>query len=290
MNNYVAYIDTDSVFIQINDFLMHQGIDMSKWNSLDNKVKIPLILKLSKSIESIVNDRSYHDIQLRDYGSIVKEDDFSIKLKQEIVCPNALFLSAKMYAFWVLNNEGYDCDTIDAKGIEIVRSSSPPVFRKALKDVLKRLLKGDDDSVLSDIVDKYKETFYNAEPEKISVSIGANNLDKYIDIDGNPIKGAPYQVKGVAHYHSLLKTFDISYKYERIKEGDKVKIVYIKKNPWGFSNISYYKWPQEFTEKGIRIDYDLMIEKYFINKAKILLDPINKSDILVDKSIEDMFF
>jgi len=290
MKNYVAYIDTDSVFIMINDFLINQGIDIDKWNSLDKKIKIPLIIKLSKSIENIVNKKSYQNIQLVDYGSIITDDDFSIKLKQEIVCPNALFLSPKMYAFWVLNNEGYDCDEIDAKGIEIVRSSSPTVFRKALKEVLERLLKGDNDSILSDIVDNYKQIFYNAKPEDISVNIGVNNLDKYIDEDGYPILGTPYQVKGVACYHLLLNEFNISHKYERIKEGDKIKIVYIKNNPWKFNAISYYKWPEEFTNNGIRIDYDLMIEKYFINKAKILLDPINRSGILDDKGVESLFF
>ncbi len=282
--------DTDSVFIMLNKFLVNQGIDIEAWDVLDNKVKIPLILKLSKIIETFVNKRSYHDIQLKDYNSAVLEDDFSIKLKQEIITSRMLHLGPKMYCYHVINNEGYDCDNIDAKGVEIVRSSAPTIFRNALKKILERLLKGDDDSVLSGIVKEYKNKFYDAIPEDISVNIGVNNLDKYINEDNHYLKGTPYHIKAISHYHCLLDEFDINHKYERIKEGDKIRLVYIKKNKWGFDTVGYYKWPVEFDDNDIQIDYDKMIKKYFINKAKIILDPINKDKILNDDSIVNLFF
>lgn len=289
-NNYVSYIDTDSVFIRLNYFLKNQCVDIDIWDHLNRNIKVKYLLLLSKVIEIFVNDKSYNQTQLIDYNSIITQDDFSIKLKQEIVCSNMLHIGAKMYAYHVINEEGYDEDFIDAKGIEIVRSSSPVIFRKALKDVLEKLLKGYSDDVLSDIVDKYKSLFYDAKPEEISVSIGVNGIDTYIYDDFTYKKGTPYHLKAVAHYHSLLETFSISYKYPEINEGDKIKVVYIKDNPWGYGTIGYQKWPKEFFDIGISIDYDKMIEKYFINKSKILLDPINRSYILEDKTIENLFF
>jgi len=282
--------DTDSVFIKLNKLLINQGVDIQKWNTIDQDIKIKLLLKLSKNIEDIVNDRCYYDVQLNDYNSIVQEDDFSIKLKQEIICSNALFIAPKMYCYHIINDEGYDCDKIDAKGVEIVRSSAPTIFRNALKKILERLLKGDDDSVLSGIVEEYKDKFYDTIPEDISVNIGVNNLDKYINEDNHYLKGTPYHIKATSHYHCLLDEFDINQKYERIKEGDKIRLVYIKKNKWGFDTVGYYKWPVEFDDNDIQVDYDKMIEKYFINKAKIILDPINKTKILDDDSIVNLFF
>jgi len=288
-NNYVAYIDTDSVFIMLNQYLIDQGVDIEKWNAIDKDTKVKFLLRLSKEIETHVNDKSYNHTQLVDYNSIVDQDNFSIKLKQEIVCSNALFLAPKMYAFHVINEEGYDTDNVDAKGIEIVRSSAPTAFRNALKTILELLLKGHSDEELSTLVDKFKKEFYKAKPEDISVNIGVNGIDKYI-VDGEYRKGTPYHIKGIAHYHFLLKELGIEHKYEHIKEGDKCKIVYLRPNKYGLDTVTYYKWPKEFFDNGILIDYDIMIEKYFINKAKIILDPINRAGILEDKGVEDLFF
>jgi DNA polymerase elongation subunit (family B) len=290
MTNYISYIDTDSVFIKLNQYLIDQKVDINLWNNLDKKTKIHFLLKLSKEIESVINNKSYNYTQLQDYNSIITEDDFSIKLKQEIICSNMLHIGPKMYAYHVINEEGYNTNKIDAKGIEIVRSSSPTIFRKSLKDILERLLKGDSDDQLNSIVKSYKNEFYYAKPEDISVNIGVNGLEEYISSDNTYKKGTPYHIKSVAHYHCLLHEFDIEYKYEQIKEGDKIKVVYIKKNPWGFETIGYYKFPNEFLDKGLSIDYDKMIEKYFTNKVKILFDPINRSSILNDNTIENLFF
>jgi DNA polymerase elongation subunit (family B) len=289
MNNYVAYIDTDSVFIMLNQFLINQGVDIDKWNALDRDIKVKYLLKLSKEIETHVNNKSYNQTQLIDYNSTIEQDDFSIKLKQEIVCSNALFLAPKMYAFHVINEEGYDTDDVSAKGIEIVRSSAPTVFRNALKEILELLLKGHSDEELSEKVDKYKQMFYKAKPEDISVNTGVNGIDKYIT-EFEYGSGTPYHIKGIAHYHFLLDQFGISNKYSHIKEGDKCKVVYLLPNKYNVPNITYYKYPKEFIDNGIKIDYDTMIEKYFMNKARIILDPINRSNILEDKGVEDVFF
>jgi len=285
----IIYIDTDSVFFSISNILENNGIGNDKWFSIDKEIRIKYIIKISKYIETVVNNRSYHETQLLDYNSCVHQDDFSIKLKQEIICANALFLKSKMYAFWVINEEGYDTDKIDAKGIEIVRSSSPTVFRVALKEILNLLLKDKSDDEMSNIVKKYKKEFYTASPEDISVNIGVNGINKYI-INDEFKKGTPYHIKGVANYHKLLKEFGIDKKYNFIHEGDKCKVAYIKPNKYNIDVITFYKYPKEFLDNGIYIDYDIMIEKYFIKKANIILEPITKSYILEDTNIMDTFF
>jgi len=289
-NSYISYIDTDSLFIKLNQFLSDQDVDMDKWAKLPQDVKVKMLIKLSKCIEKIVNHRSYNEIQRGDYNSNVDAKDFGIIFKQEIICSNILHLGPKMYAFHTINDEGWDCDKIDAKGIEIVRSSSPKVFRSALKELLEHLLKGASDEFLSNKVEEHRETFYQAKPEDISVNIGVNNLARYISDDFRYSKGTPYHVKGVANYHFLLHRLELTKRYEMIKEGDKCKVVYLKKNRYGLNNISYYKWPKEFKKNGILVDYDTMINKYFLAKSHILLDPINRESILEDTSTMDLFF
>lgn len=288
--SYISYIDTDSLFIKLNQFLRDKGIDMDKWALLPQKTKVKLLIKLSKTVEKVVNERSYNEIQRGDYNSKVDIDDFSIVFKQEIICSNILHLGPKMYAYHTINDEGWDCDKIDAKGVEIVRSTSPKVFRSALKDLLERLLKGADDDILSKLVEEHKATFYSAAPEDISVNTGVNKLAEYINDDYTYKSGTPYHIKGVANYHFLINKLNIHKRYESIKEGDKCKVVYLKKNKYGIEVMTYYIWPEEFTKAGIQIDYDTMVEKYFIAKGHILLDPIQREKILEDKTTMDLFF
>lgn len=288
--DYISYIDTDSLFLRFGYFLENQGIDMRKWESLSQDIRVKLLIKLSKAIEKIVNERSYNEVQRGDYNSLVDREDFGIVFKQEIICSNILHLGPKMYAFHTINDEGWDCDKIDAKGIEIVRSTSPKVFRSALKELLEHLLKGKDDDFLHEKVEAHKRDFYKAAPEDISVNTGVNKLSEYIDENNKYKKGTPYHVKGVANYHFLLKEFGLSNRYEVIKEGDKCKVVYLKKNRYGIDVLTYYQWPTEFNKVDIQIDYGLMIDKYFTGKAHILLDPINRQSILDDRSSMDDFF
>ncbi|MCK5020604.1 MAG: hypothetical protein KAS32_26530 [Candidatus Peribacteraceae bacterium] len=276
--------------MKLNQFLDDQGIAMAKWNALPQDTKVRLLIKLSKCIERDVNNRSFLELQQKDYGSNVERDDFSIVFKQEIICSNILHLGPKMYAYHTINDEGWDCDKVDAKGIEIVRSTSPKVFRSTLKDLLTYLLKGETDDQLYERVEKHRDNFFKASPEDVSVNTGVNNLSTYIDEDNKYKKGTPYHVKGVSNYHFLLKELRLNIKYESIKEGDKCKVVYLKKNRYGFKVMTYYKWPKEFDVNGIIVDYELMIDKYFIAKAHILLDPINRESILEDRSVVDMFF
>jgi len=289
-NDYISYSDTDSLFIMFGAFLADNGIDTDKWNTLPQSDRVRILIKLSKAVEKVTNDRSFNELQVSDYNSFVKRDDFSIKFKQEIICSNMLHLGPKMYAYHVINNEGFDTDKVDAKGIEIVRSTSPKVLRTALKDLLEHLLKGKDDAFLNNLVEEHKKKFYKVCPEDISINTGVNNISGYINEDYTYKKGTPYHLKGVGNYHYLLKMLDIEWKYEQIKEGDKCKVVYLRKNRYGFDVLTYYKWPKEFTQNGIIVDYQTMIDKYFLSKACILLDPINRQSILDDKSVMDEFF
>ena len=289
---YISYIDTDSLFIRLREFLNQQGITDKQWLSIDEDNRIEILLEISKIIENNVNDRSFDETQCVDYNSRVERDDFSIIYKQEIVCSRILHIKSKMYAYHVVNDEGIPSDDISAKGIETVRSNSPKVFRSGLKDILEIILKSNINSIepeLKIIIPKLKDSFLGKEPVDVSINIGANNLKKYIRDDFTCRLKTPYQVKGVANYQILLEELGITHKYEPIKEGDKIKVVYLKPNKYNLPVISYYEWPQEFN-KVINVDYETMIEKYFVNKLGIFLDPIDKLELLTQNDLMDEFF
>jgi len=118
---------------------------------------------------------------------------------------------------------------------------------------------------LHDYVEKTKKDFLAMTPEEIAFPRGCNNMSKYRD-DGNIYsKGCPIHVRGSLLYNHYLKEFNVSEKYEKIQEGDKIKFIFLKEpntireNILGFNS----KIPKEF---GIHsyIDYEMMFQKAFL--------------------------
>lgn len=284
MIDYIAYIDTDSLFIEIMAFLESVGITKEDWELLSDKIKIAYVIKLSSVIEAYVDKNAFEITQKESYNSAV--DDFQIGFKQEIVCKKALFVTKKKYGYHVVNKEGINKDEISVTGLEIIRSDTPTVFRIALKDILGMILKGATDDELTDKIEEYKVSLKGSKPEEISTNMGVKNLKKYI-VDGISQKGAPFHVKGVANYRRLLKELGIQDRYRDIEEDSKNKVVYCRPNKWSIDTITYTIWPHEFTEAGVEVDFDRMLQKYFLGKCEILLDPINKLALL-DESAQLM--
>ena len=77
--------------------------------------------------------------------------------------------------------------------------------------------------------------------------------------------------------------------YEAIETGDKVKVVYVKKNQFGYETVSFLRWPPEFN-KMVCIDMNKMIEKAFENKILTLLEPMGKEILLEDTGSLGAFF
>jgi hypothetical protein len=94
-----------------------------------------------------------------------------------------------------------------------------------------------------------------------------------------PIKGTPWHVRGVWNYRRLLEQLDIKGKYEDIYEGLKAKVIYVKKNPFEVDIVTFQDWPTEF-EDVIQYDHETMIDKFFINKIRTLLEPLEKEHII----------
>jgi DNA polymerase elongation subunit (family B) len=289
IKDYIKYIDTDSLFIAVEDFLLTQGVDKAKWDLIPDDNKIDFVKRISRVVENHVDKEAYEKTQIGTYNSSVTKDDFAIQFKQEIVCRTALFIKKKMYGYNVVDEEGEACDKIDVTGLVIIRSECPTLFRSALKHLLEMILKGRSDDDIRHQVDEYKEGMESASAEDVAENKGINNIDKYIK-DGKCMKKTPYHVKGANNYHFLLKELGIQDDYERIRAGDKAKIIYVKKNRYGVEVVSFYDWPKEFTEAGIQIDYGKQMEKFFVGKVKFLLEPQNREMILTQSKTFEVFF
>jgi DNA polymerase elongation subunit (family B) len=273
--DWVVYGDTDSVFIRLGDWL--EMVIGDVWLEASDNIKIKYIRGISYAIEKYVDERCYNEVQKLTYNSQV--EDFRITFKQEIIAKTALFVKKKKYAYWAVEEEGAPVDKIAVTGLEIVRSDSSEAIRTRLRGIMEMILKGTPEDEIIDYISTCKRELKDVLPEEIAANIGIKNIGKYVYNDNTWKKGTPWHVKGVANYRKLLHEFGLERVYEDIYNGTKTRVVYVKKNPYNMETVTFHRWPSQF-DKVVQVDYDKMIEKFFVKKIKILLEPMGRVDLL----------
>ena len=216
----------------------------------------------------------------------------------------------KKYALWAVSEEGARVDEITIKGMEIIRSDSPIMIKKQLRDLVQQILRGADDDALYELIAKYREELKSATPSEIAENKGVNNVNKFIkageahddddswaegagESDGQELgKGATMQAKAVFNWRVMREKLKLEDQYEDIEEGNKTKIVYLMKNQYGIEAIAFPDvWPSEFDVAGLHIDYKKMIENHFTNKLAMLLGPLGKAHLMSDThQLLNLFF
>ena len=276
---YSFYTDTDSCYITLKPLVDKFFADKPKDKLVDILDKIG-----EEQIEPCIAKAM---TELAEYSNAFEEKIF---FKREAIADNCLWVAKKRYAMNVLDNEGVRYTTPDLKvmGLEIVRSSTPAPVRDSLKEAV-RICLTQDEKALHDYVEKTKKDFFAMTPEEIAFPRGCNNMAKYTDVGSIYSKGCPIHVRGGLLYNHYLKEFNISDKYEKIQEGDKIKFIFLKEpntireNILGFNS----KIPNEF---GIHsyIDYEMMFQKAFLEP----LDTIVKTlgwHTEKQSTLEDLF-
>lgn len=209
----------------------------------------------------------------------------------ETISKSALFLKKKHYLNNIVWEEGVNYESLSyfyPKGIEIIRSSTPPFVRKNVYRVINYLF-GDPDNIninsVLKIVKELRKEFEMADIEDISMTTSCSNYQqKVLDdtISLQCVKGAHFGVKAAAfHNHLLNKNSDLKTRYDMIKSG-RIKYYYCK-HPLAevFGYLRSFH-PIEITEKErVVIDMDTQFEKSFlgiINKfiTPLGMQPINK--------------
>jgi DNA polymerase elongation subunit (family B) len=115
-----------------------------------------------------------------------------------------------------------------------------------------------------------------------------NGLKQYA---GSPIytKGTPIHVRGALLFNHHCKRMGIEKKYQPIRDGDKIKFVYVRTpNPFQEDVIAFPQvLPKEFKLESY-IDYDKMFEKVFLDALQIVIEPLGWKT-QEESSLEDFF-
>jgi DNA polymerase elongation subunit (family B) len=179
----------------------------------------------------------------------------------------------------VWNSEGvqYEKPKIKIKGLETTRSSTPQVIRDELEEAIRLIINTDEKTVIN-YIKKCRQSFYKLKPEDAAFPRGCNGLDKYHHPTTVYRKSTPIAVRGSLLYNKLIDEMGLGTKYPKIREGDKVKFIYLQvPNPLGENIISFpTTLPKEFNLHNY-IDYKMQFDKGYVAPLESIMEVVGWS-------------
>ena len=278
--SYVVASDTDSIYIRLGEFVNKVFKDKS-----DNK-------KIVKVLEKFCDDKlqPFINSSFQNLANYVNAFQQKMIMKREVIANKGIWTSKKRYILNVLNDEGLTLNEPKLKmmGIEAVKSSTPAPCRAKIKEALEVIMAKDEQALIQ-FIDSFRIHFKKLKPEQIAFPRSVNGVIKYADTTNIYQKSTPMHTKGSLLYNHYLKENKLTYKYETIKEGDKIKFVQLKEpNPIREKVIAFpTKLPKEFKLHPY-VDYDSQFDKSFLEPLRFIVKAIGWN--FEKQATLDMFF
>lgn len=281
----IIYGDTDSLYISFQpmiDSCEFKGDELDFILHLDRVVIKKLFNTYLDEYAAKFGVKSLHDFEL------------------ETINRSALHIQKKHYINNVAWEDGIFYDNLSyfyPKGVEIVKSSTPPFVRENIYEFLRYVFSNPKNINIRKVlmlVKDLKKQFMMADIEAISMTSSCSNYSsKVIDdvTDVVTVKGAHFAIKAAAlHNYLLNKNSEFKVKYDNIR-GGRIKYYYCnhpKNNVFGYMRSMH---PYEIVEKeGVKIDYDEQFDVTFLSIINRFLEPIGLPTINKRLSVLNSIF
>lgn len=213
-----------------------------------------------------------------------REDE--ILWDREIISKSFISSGKKRYACSILDDEGTRLTKPKKKivGLEIKRSSTPSDVKEKLGSIIDLIFAGDNEALVL-FIEKYKEDYPKIDINKVAIPTGVSELDKFIEDSSLTM---PWHVRASIVYNNYIRQSGLD--YPLIVNGDKIKIVYLKKNPVTNSETMAFLDSRFLEETGIiqYVDYNLMFEKSFMSPVETLTNIVSWKTSL-NSALMDLF-
>ncbi len=285
------YIDTDSVFFSAAPLLNHR---IPNWKDNDQDTIAGFVNDIAGEMQDYLNN--FYDILSKKVFNI---DKHRFEIKKEFVSKAGIWIAKKRYAQWIISDNGVPCDRLDVKGLDVVRSSYPAAFRAFMSEVLIEILRGDTEEQLTDKIYNFKNDLVNMNVVKIAKAGAVKNLSKYMPKKKDQTamfqfaSGSPAHVKASIAYNQLLKHYGLDKTHAPLRDGDKIKWVYLKQNPFGLDAVALngYDDPKEIMDLVTTyINYDKIFERELLKKLEDFYGALGWGAVLSSTKTAEKFF
>ena len=238
-DDYIIYVDTDSVYINMLPMFAIEGINT------DEEKKNSCIKNLTEISDRI--NAFYKVSMVRMFNST----DNRIKIAADVVAKACFWLVKKRYAMQKVYDMELqkDIDKMEVKGLDVVRSSFPKKFRSFMEQILKNILANVQKKEMDLFILEFKKQIkdFNIEDVAKNTSVKFKSSETAEQkIDFNPktrepfhfVKGTTAQCKATLAYNDMLKHFKCK-EVEPVMSGAKIKWVYLKDNSFGLDGLAF---------------------------------------------------
>jgi DNA polymerase elongation subunit (family B) len=292
--DFIITSDTDSLFIQCKDLLIarHPDIDFGNQEDVINKV-LAIANELQTMANKFIGEFAREAFNLGDDGKHYFE------LKQEVVLDRGYFAGKRRYAQHIVNKEGVPVDELDVKGLDLMKSNFPPLFKKFGEHIINEIMFGREKHHIDKQILDFRTELRTIGWEKILKPTGLKKLKEYIaapprsgEIFSRLGNKCPINTKAAIYTADILRFKGLDKKYPTPQVGDKIFIVYLKDNPYRVEVIAlngYNDAPEllEFAEKYI--DRDGLFDGVMKNKLESLYNDLNWGAVVLNQNINKFF-
>lgn len=267
------YTDTDSIYVHFGGAI--DSIEGMPELSEDEYLNLCVKIDEYRLAE-------YFNTAFDKYGShfnTVNQQNFEL----ETLSAKAMWLKKKNYALRVAYEPNPNHELLKDKnkeyevfkGLEMIKGSYPIWARNHLSKLTKKILeKGNMINPEEDILPEFlsiKKEMKLKTTEELAQTFRCRVYDKYVKSESKLelLKGIPIYARAAAYYNHKLVTNKLVGKYQKIREGEKIKYYYPivnDKNEWEVFAYAPGNYP---TEVALPLDYD---KQFFA----LIVEPINR--------------
>lgn len=268
--DHCIYIDTDSLYFSAKSWIEKEGLI----SLLDKKLVAKKTVELAESMKRVLNTT---------YDVIAKKlffcDKHRLYITGEAVSETAFWVAKKRYAMWkVYDLEGmYEIEKpkVSVKGLDVVRSSFPPAFQKFMSECLDSILHKAPKETLDGMILELRKSLNGMPFNSIARNTSISNISDFDNKKETGFqkfpKGASAHVKAAVAYNRWLRKNKLDKIHSTIKDGDKIKYIYLKPNDYGIEAMALkgHDDPEDLVEfVNSHMDFGLLFEKELSNKIE----------------------
>jgi DNA polymerase elongation subunit (family B) len=289
--NFCTYVDTDSNYFHAEPLLKHMYPNFSE---LPEEDQDDLLEKMALKYQDLITE--YYDTLSTEAFNIPTH---RLEMKTECTIRSGFFSGKRRYAQYITKKEGMKVKDIDVKGLDFMKSNFPPLFKKFFNGILNKILFGATRSKIDLEILEFKNSLNKLPLEQLGKPTGVKDIKKYVERPpgaGNIFTvlktGAPVNVKAAVRYNDFLKFKGLDRKYSQIVQGDKIKWVYLKDNPYKIDTMGFldFDFPEEVrTFVETYIDRDKAFDSILKNKLETFYQDLSWGSLTLNTHVNKFF-